>query len=417
MIGAAGEFGARHTRGAADAAEFSALLEDSTDDLYENAPCGYLSTLLDGQIAKVNTTLLDWLGYPREELVGRRYFNDLLTVGGRLYHETHFAPLLRMQGEVKGIALELRTADGERLPVLLSSVVKSGADGQPQLIRTTVFDARDRRAYEAELLRARREAERERERLQRVNTILQRTLLPPALEAVPGLDVAAHYHIASLDEVGGDFYDLFPQGPGRWGFFLGDVCGKGAGAAALTSRVRYTLRGAAVHDPEPDSVLSRLNRVMLDSHHPDDPRFCTVLYGQLTLGRDAAHIALAGGGHPAALLLRADGSAEFLPTAGGQLIGVLPEADITTVSTMLRPGDTLLLYSDGLIEARTGPADVYGEEALLAFVRDLAPVTATELVAALRGLLAELGGGVIDDAALLALHLLPAEVGQFVPMD
>ncbi len=133
---------------------FSALLEDSAEDLYEHAPCGYLSTLLDGQIAKVNTTLLNWLGYERGDLVSRRTFSDLLTVGGRLYHETHFAPLLRMQGEISGIALEMKAADGSRLPVLVTSKVKTGSDGQPLLIRTTVFDARDRRAYEEELLRA-----------------------------------------------------------------------------------------------------------------------------------------------------------------------------------------------------------------------------------------------------------------------
>lgn len=158
--------------------QFSVLLEDSAEDLYEHAPCGYLSTLLDGQIAKVNTTLLDWLGYERGDLVGRKHFSDLLSVGGRLYHETHFAPLLRMQGEISGIALELKAADGSRLPVLVTSTVKTGSDGQPLLIRTTLFDARERRAYETELLRARQEAERERERLKRLNTTLQKTLLP-----------------------------------------------------------------------------------------------------------------------------------------------------------------------------------------------------------------------------------------------
>ena len=104
----------RLRRDLGDAATFSSLLEDSAEDLYENAPCGYLSTLLDGRIAKVNTTLLGWLGYTREELVGRRRFSDLLTVGGKLYHETHFAPLLRMQGEVGGVALELRAAGRHR---------------------------------------------------------------------------------------------------------------------------------------------------------------------------------------------------------------------------------------------------------------------------------------------------------------
>ncbi|MEU0750840.1 PAS domain-containing protein, partial [Streptomyces albogriseolus] len=84
---------------------FSSLLEDSAEDLYESAPCGYLSTLMDGTIAKINATLLGWLGLSREDVVGRKRFSDLLTVGGRLYHETHFAPLLRMQGHLGGVAL------------------------------------------------------------------------------------------------------------------------------------------------------------------------------------------------------------------------------------------------------------------------------------------------------------------------
>ncbi len=219
-------------------ANLASLLDDSTEDLYENAPCGFLSTFPDGQIARVNATLLTWLGYTRSELVGRRYFSDLLTAGGRLYHETHFAPLLAMQGEIGGVALELQAADGSRLPVLVNSAVKTSAAGEPLLIRTTIVDAADRRAYERELLRARREADLERERLQLLVTTLQRTLLPPALPDVPGLETAAYYHAASRDEVGGDFYDLFALARDRWGLFLGDVCGKGAAAAAVTSQIR-----------------------------------------------------------------------------------------------------------------------------------------------------------------------------------
>lgn len=390
-------------------AEFSALLEDDVEDLYENAPCGYLSTLLDGRIAKVNATLLDWLGYRREELVGRRYFSDLLTVGGRLYHETHFAPLLRMQGQISGIALEMRAADGSRLPVLVTSTVKTAADGHGLLIRSTVFDARERRAYETELLRARREAEQERERLQRLNVTLQRTLLPSALEPVAGMDIAAHYHAASADEVGGDFYDVFPISPNTSGFFLGDVCGKGVVAATLTSLVRYTLRAAPVHDPDPAAVLTHLNTVMVRASPPGTVRFCTVLYGQFTLdtGDPAgprAAVTMAAGGHPPALLLRGDGSVDYLHTHGGQLIGALADATVVTRSFTLSPGDTLLLYTDGLTEART-PDGFYGERALLDFVRALAPATATATVAALKELLATLRSGVTDDTALLALHL------------
>ncbi|MEV5351157.1 SpoIIE family protein phosphatase [Streptomyces achromogenes] len=391
---------------------FSALLEDSVEDLYENAPCGYLSTLLDGQIAKVNTTLLNWLGYKRTELVGRRKFSDLLTTGGRLYHETHFAPLLRMQGEISGIALELRAADGSRMPVLVTSTVKTGSEGQPLLIRTTVFDARDRRAYEQELLRARQDAERERERLQQLATTLQKTLLPPAVENVPGLDVAAYYHIASTDEVGGDFYDLFPLAAGTWGLFLGDVCGKGAEAAAVTSLARYTLRAAAVYDPDPAAVLSNLNTVLNHEYNGTDPRFCTVIFGLLTPDGDRGgfRIILASGGHPPALLLRADGTADYLPTPGGQLIGVLPDADIATITFRLGRGDTLLLHTDGLTEAHTAiRGERYGDEALLDFVRALAPITAQGTITAVRDLLGTLGTGVDDDTAVLAVHVPRAD--------
>ncbi|MFB6768726.1 PP2C family protein-serine/threonine phosphatase [Streptomyces sp. NPDC056337] len=400
---------AEHQDPGDERARFSALLEDSAEELYDHAPCGYLSTLLDGQIAKVNTTLLDWLGYKREELVGRKRFSDLLTVGGRLYHETHFSPLLHMQGEVKGIALDLKAADGSRLPVMVTSTVKSGGDGQPLLIRTTVFDARDRRAYETELLRARREADLERDRLKDLNTTLQKTLLPPTLVNVPGLDVSAHYHIASVDEVGGDFYDLFPLAAGTWGLFLGDVCGKGAVAAAVTSLARYTLRAAAVYDPDPAAVLANLNTVLNHEYNGTDPRFCTVVFGLLTPDEDRGgfRITLASGGHPPALLMRADGTADFLHTPGGQLIGVLPDAHIATTTVHLAPGDTLLLHTDGLTEAHTAATggERYGDDALLDFGRDLAPTTAFGVIDAIRDLLDTFGTGVDDDTAVLAIHV------------
>jgi sigma-B regulation protein RsbU (phosphoserine phosphatase) len=387
-------------------AAFSALLEDSAEDLYEHAPCGYLSTLLDGLIAKINSTLLGWLGYTRQDLVGRRRFTDLLSVGGRLYHETHFAPLLRMQGELGGIALELVAADGRRLPVLVTSLVKRGGDGQPLLIRTTVFDASDRRTYERELLRARDEATRERDRASHLAATLQRSLLPPALPQVPGMQAAAHYHHASPDQVGGDFYDLFPLSRDRWAFFLGDVCGKGPTAAAVTSLTRYTLRSAAVYDPDPVAVLHNLNSVLRQEFSFEDPRFTTVIFGVLTLQQRGCTIELASGGHPPALLLRADGTADYQHIRGGQLVGILADAHFGATTVQLRPGDTLLLYTDGLTEARTGVANArYDEEALQEFATDLAPTTAPALVDAVVALFAEFGAGLEDDAAALALSV------------
>jgi sigma-B regulation protein RsbU (phosphoserine phosphatase) len=381
----------------------AALPEDSVEDLYENAPCGYLSTLPDGTIVRINATLLGWLGLDRGRVVGVRRFPDLLSVGGRLYHETHLAPLLRMQGTVNGVALELVTAGGGRLPVLVTSTLRTDPDGRPLLVRTTLVDARDRRAYEQELLRARQEADRERDRLARLATTLQRTLLPPTLPRVPGLEAAAHYHVASSDEVGGDFYDLFRLDDGRWCLFVGDVCGKGVGAAVLTSLARYTLREAVVHDRDPVAVLAGLNAALLREPLEPAHRFCSVVLGVLTPSPGGCDVALACAGHPPPALLRGDGTCLFLPLEGGQVVGVLPTATSASTTLRLEPGDTLLLYTDGLIEARTASGAWHDEEDLRAFLTAIAPTGAPGAVAALRALLADFGPGLDDDTAVLAV--------------
>ncbi|KOX02446.1 SpoIIE family protein phosphatase [Streptomyces sp. NRRL B-3648] len=401
---------------ASSSAAFAALLEDSAEDLYESAPCGYLSTLMDGTIAKINTTLLDWLGLTREAVVGRMRFTDLLTVGGKLYHETHFAPLLRMQGEVGGIALEIRQTGGGRLPALVSSVVRHGGVGEPLLIRTTVFDARDRRAYEQELLRsrkaaeeARKQAEAHRDRLQDALAVLQQSLLPDILPAVPGMETAAYYHTAHPERLGGDFYDVFPVDGNRFGFFLGDVCGKGPQAAAVTSLTRYTLRAAALHEPDPVSALTTLNKVLHERYTAGsgDPRYCTAVFGTLEPdpGTGKVTVHLASGGHPPVIIARADGTAHFLPTPGGLLVGILPSARFTAATTVLGPGDVLLLYTDGITEARTGEdrTSRYGDEALLAFAADHAGHSPQAVIRALTNLLHGFGDGLDDDTALLAL--------------
>jgi sigma-B regulation protein RsbU (phosphoserine phosphatase) len=222
---------------------------------------------------------------------------------------------------------------------------------------------------------------------------------------VPGLETAAHYHTASPDHLGGDFYDLFSLGGGRWAFFLGDVCGKGPEAAAATSLARYTLRAAAMNDADPEAVLHTLNSVLYERYAGDDPRYCTVVLGLLE-APDAEgagfDITLAGGGHPPALLLRDNGTAGYVHTPGGVLIGILPRPPIAVTRARLEPGDTLVLYTDGLTEART-PAGRYGDEELLAYVSGLAPSGAEPTVKALTDLLESFGNGLDDDTAVLAL--------------
>lgn len=144
------------------------MSDDNEDyeDLYENAPCGYLSLRANGSIFKSNLTFTQWTGYEPKKLTGMK-FHDLLNVAGRIYYETHFAPLLRMQGQFNEVALELVKADGNRLPVLVNAAERRDASGNPLFIRLTVFNATDRRRYERELLTARDELKRLNENLEK----------------------------------------------------------------------------------------------------------------------------------------------------------------------------------------------------------------------------------------------------------
>jgi diguanylate cyclase (GGDEF)-like protein/PAS domain S-box-containing protein len=150
-------------------------VQESAEAFYEYAPCAFVTTTPDGTITRVNTTFLDWTGYQREEIVGTSRFAELLTLGGRLYHETHFAPLLTMHGAVKGIVLDLMCPDGRTLPVLAHAAVRNGPDGRPLLIHMTLLDATDRRGYERELLTARKVAERSDRRVRILHRVVAET--------------------------------------------------------------------------------------------------------------------------------------------------------------------------------------------------------------------------------------------------
>ncbi|MCW2851566.1 MAG: domain S-box protein [Nocardioides sp.] len=141
-------------------APHAGVLEEELALLYDEAPFGYLSTTPDGYIVRANATLSTWLGLGADELLGR-HLTDLLTPGGRIYHETHYAPMVQMQGFVREIAVDVVRADGTRLPVLLNATLVRTPEGDPHLVRVAVFDATQRRAYERELVRTRDEQEAE----------------------------------------------------------------------------------------------------------------------------------------------------------------------------------------------------------------------------------------------------------------
>jgi sigma-B regulation protein RsbU (phosphoserine phosphatase) len=138
----------------------AAALIDDLEDLFENAPCGYLSADKDGRIGRANRTFANWIGLTSDSLKGRR-FSDLLPIAGKIYYETHFAPLLHMQGHFNEVALDIVCADGSKLPVLINAVERRDQAGQPSFIRLTIFNATDRRRYERSLLKARDAAEAE----------------------------------------------------------------------------------------------------------------------------------------------------------------------------------------------------------------------------------------------------------------
>jgi sigma-B regulation protein RsbU (phosphoserine phosphatase) len=173
----------------------------------------------------------------------------------------------------------------------------------------------------------------------------------------------------------------------------------------VTSLARYTLRAAAVHDPDPTIALATLNTVLHQQFHGADPRYCTVVHGSVRPDGDRATVTLATGGHPPALLIRADGTSTFLHLPGGQLVGALPSARFTAADVHLGPGDTMLLYTDGLTEARTHGRARYSEEQLQEDLTGLAPTTAPAVIEAVIDLLTGFGDGVDDDTALLALSI------------
>ncbi len=385
------------------AAFYAALADDDPEELYDNAPCAYVSALPDGTIIKVNATFLAWSGYDRDAVLGRR-FQDLLARGDRIFYETHASPMLLMQGRLREIAVTVTGPSGARLPVLLNAMLKRDAAGQPVVIRAVMFDATERLAYERELIAAKRRAEESEARARLLAETLQRSFLPPAIITVPGLDIGGTYRPAGDGtEVGGDFYDVFETRGDAWGVVLGDVCGKGAAAAVVTALARYTVRASALHLATPRAVLAGLHDALL-GYYPDT--FCTALFVLVERAAGGHRLTAATGGHPLPLCRRADGS---ITTVGrpGSLLGMYATADISQFSADLAPGDTIVLYTDGVTEARNGDA-FFGEAGIARVLGTSAGQTAQQVADAV--VAAALGfqdGLARDDIAVVVVREPP----------
>jgi serine phosphatase RsbU (regulator of sigma subunit) len=212
---------------------------------------------------------------------------------------------------------------------------------------------------------------------------LQQSLLPPALPEIPGVEIAARYLPAGAgNEVGGDFYDLFPT-LGGWALVIGDVCGKGPEAAAVTALARYTIRAASMRESGPVRILLTLNEA-IRQHGPAD-RFCTGIFASLVHRAAGPRLDFACGGHPLPLLVRPGGQVERLGDPG-TLLGALPRPRLSWCAVDLEPDDALLLYTDGVIEARNGAGELFGEERL------------AEVLGGCAGLEAEATAGCVEHA-------------------
>ncbi|MFF8592961.1 SpoIIE family protein phosphatase [Streptomyces sp. NPDC015220] len=242
---------------------------------------------------------------------------------------------------------------------------------------------------------------------------LQAGLLLPQAPSLPGAEVATYYHPAGEGlDVGGDFYDAFPLKDGRWAFMLGDVCGRGAVAATTTALVRHTARAVAPLLPGPDAVVHAVNQALLDRPDGHGTGFVTLVYGHLTPAEGGGlDIDLVRAGHTFPLLI--DGRGPARPVhAEGPLIGIAADPHLPVHHLRLEPAESLLLYTDGITEARNDHRQQFSEERLADVLgRDLpTPHTAQDVVAALTQALHAFTGtrGIDDDQAALVLTAVAA---------
>ncbi|MFE5393468.1 SpoIIE family protein phosphatase [Streptomyces sp. NPDC056568] len=229
-----------------------------------------------------------------------------------------------------------------------------------------VFDGHAVALAEELALRAASAARNARQYTQRAALArdLQAGLLLPDLPDIPGADAAAHYHPAGEGlDIGGDFYDLFPLEEGRWAFLLGDVCGRGALAATTTALVRHTARAVAPLLPDPEDVVRAVNRALLNRPHGHGTGFVTLVYGRLTATSTGLDVELVRAGHTPPLHLDNEHTVRAVDVHG-LLLGIAADPQITVRRLHLNPHESLVIYTDGITEARRRDGTLFGEERL-----------------------------------------------------
>jgi PAS domain S-box-containing protein len=247
--------------------------------------------------------------------------------------------------------------------------------------------------------------------------VLQRSLLPPHLPEIPGVEVGAEYlSVGEASEVGGDFYDLINSVEDGWICAIGDVRGKGVEAASVTALARYTIRAVTLKNDRPSEVLAALNEAML-RQLPED-RFCTTACVRLEPqdGSAGVGVDVSRAGHPPPLLVRPEGAVEEVGCSG-RVLGVFPDAELRDTSLRLMPGEALVLYTDGVTEARSPDGDFFGEGRLRHLLSSCAGCDAVTFARRVKGAVLDFQEGYQrDDLAVLVLRAsegaAPAERGK-----
>jgi len=235
---------------------------------------------------------------------------------------------------------------------------------------------------------------------------LQRSLLPPSLPDIAGFELAARFRAQGRDnEVGGDFYDVFETGDGRWAIVVGDVSGKGPDAAATTALARYTLRTAAMQEGSPSAILRVLNEGLLREGGSDN--CCTAVVALLSVGVSGARVDLGVGGHPLPLRLCGEQAREV--GSGGTLLGAFEDPDLKDESVELEPGDALVLYTDGVLDAYA-PRRPFASSEVRTTIEARAGLTADAIAEGVEStVLALADGEPRDDIAIVALRAIDGE--------
>jgi serine phosphatase RsbU (regulator of sigma subunit) len=241
---------------------------------------------------------------------------------------------------------------------------------------------------------------------------LQSSLLPARLPDVPGLELSAAYIPAGENlEVSGDFYDVFPV-DGGWAVVVGDVCGKGQEAAAMTAAARHAIRAIAHWNPDPADVLAKANEVILGGDYED--RFVTVKLAYLRRDGDKVRAELASSGHPGPAVIRPDGRVEMM-SGGGLPLGLFPDAEAARQTVELGPDDQLFFFSDGVTEARS-PDQRYFEDHLAAGLAGTAGRPAAQTVRIVQDLVSRFSqDNLRDDMTILVARVRPGDQDLAAP--